>query len=68
MEGVEWVLFGLMKGQRAASCELANEPPLLLPTPVFLKEEKFMVPYSSIDNAHRMYNVHPKLFDIPFDV
>jgi hypothetical protein len=26
------------------------------------------IPYFSIDNAHVMYNAHPKLFDIPFDV
>ena len=26
------------------------------------------LPYFSIDNAHLMYNAHPKFFDIPFDV
>jgi hypothetical protein len=26
------------------------------------------VPYFSIDKAHLMYNAHPKIFDIPFDV
>jgi hypothetical protein len=26
------------------------------------------IPYFSIDNAHIMYNAHPKLFDISFDV
>jgi hypothetical protein len=27
-----------------------------------------IIPYISIDNAHLMYNAHPKLFDIPFDI
>jgi hypothetical protein len=27
-----------------------------------------LIQYFSIDNAHLMYNAHPKLFDIPFDV
>jgi hypothetical protein len=27
-----------------------------------------LIPYFSLDNAHLMYNAHPKLFDIPFDV
>jgi hypothetical protein len=26
------------------------------------------LPYFLIDKAHLMYNAHPKLFDIPFDV
>jgi hypothetical protein len=30
----------------------------------FVKE----IPYFSIDNAHLMYNTHPKFFDILFDV
>jgi len=29
---------------------------------------RMYVPYFSIDNAHLMYNAHPKFFDIPFDV
>jgi hypothetical protein len=31
-------------------------------------DHKHRVPYFSIDNAHLMYNAHPKLFHIPFDV
>jgi hypothetical protein len=27
-----------------------------------------LIPYFSIDNEHLVYNAHPKLFDIPFDV
>jgi hypothetical protein len=33
-----------------------------------LKTGKNILPYFSIDNTHLMYNAHPKLFDIPFDV
>ena len=31
-------------------------------------EEIKTLTYFSIDNVHLMYNAHPKLFDIPFDV
>jgi hypothetical protein len=35
---------------------------------MLLSSGYFIVPYFSIDNAHLIYNGHPKHFDIPFYV
>jgi hypothetical protein len=35
---------------------------------LYLQFLELKLRYFSIDNAHRMYNVHPNIFVIPFEV
>ena len=43
-------------------------PVLFLVSEKIINSVPCLLPYFSIDDAHLMYNAHPKLFDVPFDV